>query len=65
MLSLLGKNQTALDVVSLRGRRGDRSRVQIPAARFSEFGEIFFGLKMFAETAGFWRFFSSRGVRYG
>ncbi len=49
----------------MSGRRGNRSRVQIPAARFSDAWEIFFGLKMFAKLAGFQRFFSSRGVRDG
>jgi hypothetical protein len=37
-----------------------RSRVQIPAARFSEAWGIFFGLKGFAEIAEFGRFGSSR-----
>ncbi len=37
----------------MSGRRGDRSRVQIPAARFSEVWEIFFGLKEFAKIRGF------------
>jgi len=38
-----------------------RSWVQIPAARFSEAWEIFFGLKMFARMRGFGGF-SVRGV---
>jgi hypothetical protein len=37
-----------------------RSRVQIPAARFSETWEIFFGLKRFAKMRGFGGF-SVRG----
>ena len=38
-----------------------RSRVQIPAARFSEVWEIFFGLKRFARMRGFGGF-AIRGV---
>ena len=37
------------------------SRVQIPAARFSEVWEILFGLKMFAKMRGFGGF-AVRGV---
>ena len=47
----------------MSGRRGDRSRVQIPAARFSELWENFFGLKRFAKIAKFGKFLSSRGAR--
>ena len=42
-----------------------RSRVQIPAARFSDAWENFFGLKRFAETAGVGMSGSSQGVRKG
>jgi len=49
----------------MSGRRGDRSRVLIPAARFSEAWGNFFGEKRFAKIAGFERFGSSRGVRSG
>ena len=37
----------------MSGRRGNRSRVQIPAARFSEIWGNFFGGKMFARMRGF------------
>ena len=49
----------------MSGRRGDRSRVLIPAARFSEAWEKLFGLKRFAKIAGFERFGSARGVLGG
>lgn len=49
----------------MSGRRGDRSRVLIPAARFSEAWGNFFGEKRFAKIAGFERFGSSRGVHDG
>jgi len=45
----------------MSGRRGDRSRVQIPAAQFSEVWENFFGLKRFAKMRGFGGF-AVRGV---
>ena len=49
----------------MSGRRGDRSRVQIPAARFSEIWGNFFGLRRFAKVAKLGSFGSSRGVRTG